>query len=147
MIDLNVRALTLMTKLVLPYMGRGSEIINTSSIASFCPNTRLNVYSATKAYVTSFSRGLAAELRARDITVCAVCPGPMKTDFITRGEIAGHSRTFDLLPYCDVRRCARGALLASAAGCEVYTPTPFYKLYRALAKILPVRVTVRIAGA
>ena len=58
MIDLNLRALTAVTDLVLPYMGQGGRILNVSSIASFCPTPRMTVYGATKAYVSSFTIGL-----------------------------------------------------------------------------------------
>ena len=58
MVDLNCRALTAVTTVVLPYMEKGGFIVNVCSIASFCPNTRMTVYSSTKAYVMSFSRGL-----------------------------------------------------------------------------------------
>ena len=77
MIDLNLRALTTVTDLVLPYMGPGGRILNVSSIASFCPTPRMTVYGATKAYVSSFTVGLSEEVRRRGITVTAVCPGPM----------------------------------------------------------------------
>ena len=55
MIRLNCEALTVMTSICLPYMKEDSEIINTCSIASFAPNSRMAVYSSTKAYVMSFS--------------------------------------------------------------------------------------------
>ena len=82
MVDLNVRAMTAMTNLVIPYMPAGGRILNTSSIASFCPTPRMTVYGASKAYVSSFTVGLSEELKRRDITVTAVCPGPMKTEFL-----------------------------------------------------------------
>ena len=137
MIDLNLRALTAVTHLVLPYMGPGSHIVNIASIAAFCPNPRLTVYSAGKAYVTAFSRGLHEELRRRNISVTAVCPGPMDTEFITKGNIKGHSPMFEKLPYCDPAQVAGGALRAAAKGKAVYTPKFFYKVYRVIAKILP----------
>ena len=55
MVDLNVRALTAVTNMAVPYMTAGSRILNVSSIASFCPNPRMTVYSSTKAYVSSFT--------------------------------------------------------------------------------------------
>ena len=79
--DLNVRALTMVTQTVVPFMTRGAKIINVSSIAAFCPTPRMTVYSASKAYVSAFTGGLADELRPKGITVTAVCPGPMKTEF------------------------------------------------------------------
>ena len=51
MVDLNLRALTAVTNMAVPYMPRGGRILNVSSIASFCPNPRMTVYSASKAYV------------------------------------------------------------------------------------------------
>lgn len=145
MTDLNVRALTAVTNMTLPYMGVGAHIINVSSIASFCPNPRMTVYSSTKAYVSSFTRGLREELRPRGITVTAVCPGPMDTDFITSGGISGNSQMFDILPYCDPGQVAAGTYRAAKQGRTFYTPTAFYKFYRVLAKVLPQSVTVKIA--
>ena len=81
MVDLNCRALTRMTLLCLPYMSRGSRIVNLASAAAFCPQPSFAVYAATKSYVLSFSRALGAELSGREIPVTAVCPGPVDTEF------------------------------------------------------------------
>ncbi len=143
-IDLNVRGLTAVTAAVLPYMPDGARIVNVSSIASFCPNPRMTVYVSTKAYVTSFSLGLRDELRARHINVTAVCPGPMDTEFLTVGKIAGNSEMFKSLPFCDPDKVARGTLKAAKAGRAVYTPTAFYKLYRLVAKIVPHSLLVKM---
>ena len=143
MVDLNCRALTAVTTVVLPHMERGGFIVNVCSIASFCPNTRMTVYSSTKAYVTSFTVGLSEELKPKGITVTAVCPGPMETEFIHLGGIKGQSKTFDILPYCDQVRVAGGALRATRAGKTIYTPTLFYKFYRVLAKVTPVKLMVK----
>ena len=121
MADLNIRALTAVTHLVLPYMGKGGRIVNVSSIASFCPNPRMTVYSSTKAYVSSFSRGLGEEVRPRGITVTAVCPGPMATEFLDVGGIKGNSKTFEVLPYCDPVKVVAGTYAAAKAGRAVYT--------------------------
>lgn len=145
MIDLNVRALTAITNMAVHYMDRGSRILNVSSIASFCPNPRMTVYSASKAYVTSYTVGLSEELAARGITVTAVCPGPMETEFLSIGNIAGNSKMFELLPYCDQVRVAGGALRAAKAGRTIYTPKLFYKFYRVLAKVTPVKLMVKFA--
>ena len=146
MVDLNVRALTAVTNMVLPYMDRGGHILNVSSIAAFCPNPRMTVYSATKAYVSAFTIGLSEELRRRHITVTAVCPGPMETEFLKVGHIVGDSRMFERLPYCEQVRVAAGALRAAKAGRMIYTPKLFYKFYRVLAKITPVKLMVRFTG-
>ena len=143
MVDLNLKGLTAVTHLCIPYIPRGGRIINISSIASFCPNARMTVYSATKSYVTAFTFGIAEELRAKGITATAVCPGPMDTDFIVAGGIKGNSKTFELLPYCDPAAVAKGALAASARGQTVYTPRVFYKFYRLLAKIVPTKLMMK----
>lgn len=145
MVDLNLRALTAVTNIVVPHMPRGGRILNVSSIASFCPNPRMTVYSASKAYVSAYTVGAAEELRARGITVTAVCPGPMATDFLEVGNIAGNSKMFERLPYCDQVRVAAGALRAAREGRTIYTPRLFYKFYRLLAKVTPVKLMVKFA--
>lgn len=143
MVDLNVRALTAITNMTLHYMGQGSHILNVSSIAAFCPNPRMTVYSATKAYVSHYSVGLSEELKSRGVTVTAVCPGPMATEFLDVGNIQGNSPMFEMLPYCDQVRVAGGALWAAKAGRTIYTPKLFYKFYRVLAKVTPVKLMVK----
>ena len=143
MTKLNVTALTAVTSLCLPYMRAGARIVNVSSIASFCPNPRMTVYSATKSYVSAFTRGIREELRAKDITATAVCPGPMATEFIEVGGIRGNSRTFDRLPYCDPKKVVEGTLLSAKAGRAFYTPTAFYKFYKAVAKIMPQALMIK----
>lgn len=138
MVELNVRALTEITVIALPYMPKKSFIINACSIASFVPNARMSVYSATKSYVMSFSRSLRYELKERKINVTAVCPGPMSTEFLAVAGIEkGASGAFDKLPRCNPQRTAIGGIKAAKRGRAVYTPRFFYKFYRVLAKILP----------
>ncbi|MBQ9860251.1 MAG: SDR family NAD(P)-dependent oxidoreductase [Clostridia bacterium] len=137
MVDLNCRALTAVTTLALPYMAAGSFVLNVASIASFAPNARMTVYSSTKAYVLSFSKGLREELKAKKINVLAVCPGPMKTEFLEVADITGRSPMFKLLPYSDPDKVADRAVVLAAKGRAVYTPRLFFKFYRILAKLLP----------
>ena len=90
----NMHALTLLTRAVLPGMisrNRGA-ILNVSSCAGFLPIPEFAVYAASKAYVTSFSEALRAELRRTNITVSALCPGPVHTEFteVAYGDRPGH---------------------------------------------------------
>jgi uncharacterized protein len=83
MIQVNVTALTALTRLFLPAMlarHRG-RIVNVSSTAAFQPGPLMAVYYATKAYVHSFSEALAAELEGTGVTVTAFAPGPTRTGF------------------------------------------------------------------
>ena len=147
MIKLNCEALTVITSITLPFMKKGSEIINSCSIASFAPNTRMAVYSSTKAYVMSFSRALRSELKRRKINCIAVCPGPMDTEFLSLAGIEkGTSFTFDTLPRVNPETMARKSLKASKKGKAVYTNRIFYKFYRLLAKILPTSLIMKLAG-
>ncbi|MGA7274999.1 MAG: SDR family oxidoreductase [Candidatus Udaeobacter sp.] len=79
----NVVALTSLTRHVLPQMiaKRRGGILNVSSSAGFLPVPGSAIYAATKAYVTSFSEALRAELHGTGISVCALCPGPVRTEF------------------------------------------------------------------
>jgi len=83
MIDVNVAALTHVTKMVLPGMlaRRAGQIVNVSSVAAFQPGPLMAVYYASKAYVQSFSEALAEEVAGSGVTVTAVCPGPTATEF------------------------------------------------------------------
>jgi uncharacterized protein len=83
MILVNIGALTTLTRHLLPQMiarGHGG-ILNISSSAGFLPIPGSAVYAATKAYVTSLSEALRAELRGTGVNVCALCPGPVATEF------------------------------------------------------------------
>ena len=83
MLQVNVAALTYLTYRILPSMRKSGcgAILNVSSAAGLVPVPNLAVYAATKAYVTSFSEALRAELRSSNISVTALCPGPVPTEF------------------------------------------------------------------
>ncbi len=146
MVRLNCESLTVMTSVTLPFMNENSEIINTCSIASFAPNTRMAVYSSTKAYVMSFSRALRSELKTKKINVLAVCPGPMDTEFLSLAGIdKGTSKTFDTLPRDNPQKMAENSLKASRKKKAVFADHIFYKFYRVVAKILPVSIVMKMA--
>ena len=81
MIDLNAKSLVAMTRLTLPYMRRGSHILQLDSLSAFQPVPYITTYGATKAFVLSYSRALGAELKPRGIRVMAMNPGWVKTEF------------------------------------------------------------------
>ncbi|MCI8994500.1 MAG: SDR family NAD(P)-dependent oxidoreductase [Lachnospiraceae bacterium] len=114
MIDLNCRALTQVTLDCLPYLARGSRILQIASGSAFCPQARFAVYAAGKAYVVSFSRALARELKERKITVTSVCPGPVDTEFFAHGGIR---LPFWKRPFlADCKRVVRKALFDAESG-------------------------------
>lgn len=83
MIQVNIVALTVLTRLALPRMvtQHKGRILNVASTAGFAPGPLMAVYYATKAYVVSFSEAIANELKGTGITVTALCPGPTRTSF------------------------------------------------------------------
>lgn len=113
MIDLNCTSLTGICGFVLPHMQRGGRIINVASLAAFLPLGNFAVYAATKSYVMSFSIALAAELRDRGISVCAMCPGSVSTNF---ANVASNGKRRDVLHGCDPHRVVAHALRASERG-------------------------------
>lgn len=98
MIDVNIAALVRLTRGLLPGMaarGKGS-ILNVSSTASYLPVPNMAVYAASKAFVTSFSEALGAELDGTGISVTTLCPGPIQTEFhavAKRGEGGSYFRS------------------------------------------------------
>jgi short-subunit dehydrogenase len=83
MIQVNVAALTELTRLFLPGMveRRLGGVLNVASVAGFVPGPGMAVYFATKAFVLSFTEALAAELAGTGIKAMALCPGPTETNF------------------------------------------------------------------
>lgn len=81
MIDLNCKALVAMTRLCLPYMGKGSHILQLDSLSAFQPVPYITTYGATKAFVLSYCRACNAELKPRGIRMMAMNPAWVKTEF------------------------------------------------------------------
>jgi len=81
MIELNVSALTYLSRVAIPFMTPGSKILQIASSAGFSPSPYFAVYAATKAFVVSLSDAMGYELRQHGIQVLAVCPGPVDTEF------------------------------------------------------------------
>lgn len=144
MLDVNICALTHLTHLLVPSMvqsGRAA-ILNVSSVASFFPIPNMAVYAATKAYVTSFSEGLGIELRPKGITVTALCPGPVPTEFFdvaTREgdeESVSHFKTFPAF-VVSAREAVEAGLVAVARDrCRV-VPGPLLATAVAVALVVP----------
>jgi uncharacterized protein len=136
----NVVALASLTRHVLPQMiaKRRGGILNVSSSAGFLPVPGSTVYAATKAYVTSFSEALRAELHGTGITVCALCPGPVRTEFQQvarrpddRPEIGPK---FILVP---VEQVVRDAIKGLEADRPMVIPGFAMKLAMLLARLTP----------
>ena len=93
MVRVNIEALVDLTTRWLPGMvERGSgAVINVASVAGFQPIPVQSVYAATKAFVLSFSEATSAELKGTGVTMTALCPGPVKTEFTEAGGFRSES--------------------------------------------------------
>lgn len=93
MVNLNVMALSHLTRLALPGMieRKSGKILNVGSVASFQPGPLMSVYYATKAYVLSMTEALSVELKGTGVTVTALCPGPVNTGFTEAANVVGVS--------------------------------------------------------
>ena len=138
MIDLNVRALTGICKLSLPYMSDNSRIINFASSAAFLPQPAFAVYAAGKSYVLSFSRSLNEELHGSGCHVTAICPGPVKTEFFDIAETTGRIPFYKYLFMADPKKVCRKALVDSVNKADVSVYGAGMKMVMFLSKITPV---------
>ncbi len=117
MLQVNVVSLTQLCHRLIPLLRRHrpGAILNVSSIASLLPIPNLGVYAATKAYVSSFSEALRAELRGTGISVTHLCPGPVDTEFQTIAAREGeperkHAPDWVKVPVEEVARVALRAV-------------------------------------
>ena len=136
MISVNIKGMTLIQRIILPYMQKGSYTIITCSISSFVPVPNQTVYSATKKYVYYFGKALREELLDKDVNVLLLCPGNMDTEMNPKGQ-GRQSQKIDKLPFLDMSEITAKALGKAEKGKGVYTPGMFYKFYRVVSKIFP----------
>jgi short-subunit dehydrogenase len=147
-LTVNMVALTMLTRALLPTMlaKKHGAVLNVSSIAGFLPIRKFAVYAASKAYVTSFSEGIRAEVRKQGIAVTALCPGPVDTEFnsvAARGARERHppSPSFIHMPVQDVVR-------AGLAGIErnkpLVVPGIVMKIAMLLMRLTPMAILRRV---
>lgn len=99
MIDLNCKALVVMTRLCIPYMGKSSHILQLDSLSAFQPVPYITTYGATKAFVLSYTRAMIRELKGTGIRMMAMNPGWVKTEFFDHAmkTNAGEVQYFNIL--------------------------------------------------
>ena len=146
MIDLNCKALVLMTRLCIPYMESGSHILQLDSLSAFQPVPYITTYGASKAFVLSYSRAMNRELKKNGIRVMAMNPGWVKTEFFnhafqTNGD--GEVQFFDrLYEAADVVKTGLKDLYRSKKDYSVHgLPV---KLQVLAVKIVPHSIVIKI---
>jgi short-subunit dehydrogenase len=148
MLAVNVTALTLLTRLLLPGMiaQRRGAILNVSSTAGFLPIAGFAVYAATKAYVTSFSEAIRAELHGTGVTVTSLCPGPVHTEFTQVAARPGAKRVRSPeFIHVSAEQVARDGLAAIERDRPLVIPGFIMKLGMFLVRITPLSI-LRLAS-
>src|SRR3954454_5098752 len=146
MVELNVTALTELSRLMLPGMveRRRGGILNVASTAAFQAGPNMAVYYATKAFVLSLSEALHEEVKPQGVTVTALCPGPTATEF---SQLADLEMTrlfkFGSMAASDV---ARAGVDGYEAGQAVVIPGASNRIGAIGAQLLPRSLTRRLAG-
>lgn len=144
MIALNIAALTQTLLAALPHIPPKSRILAIASASAFLPQPGFAVYGATKAYVRYLCQAFGQEMRRSRVTVTAVCPGPVDTEFFERAgqEVAPWKKRFlkdaALVAEKALRDADRGRA-ESVYGCSM-------KAVRLLAKFAPQRPLLWIMG-
>jgi len=144
MIQVNVLALTHLTRLFLPGMvtRRTGRILNVASTAAFQPGPLMAVYYATKAFVLSFSEAIANELEGTGVTVTALCPGPTASGFQTRAAMQDSKLVQSgLMTTTDVVQQGYSALMQ---GKTVVIPGWSNKIGALATRFVPRQMTVRL---
>ena len=145
MIDLNCKALLVMTRLCIPYMPAGSHILELDSLSAFQPVPYITTYGATKAFVLSYSRAMNRELKEKGIRVMSMNPGWVKTEFFRHafqtndGEVQYFDRLYEA---ADVVKTGLHDLYKTKKDCSIHgLPV---KLQVLAVKLVPHRLVMDI---
>ena len=138
-VELNVQALTMLSHAALGAMvprGRG-YLLNVSSVASFQASPGLGVYAATKAYVTSLSEALHAEVKPFGVHVTALCPGLTRTEFQEHSNTTGLALKVPELAWTTVEQVVSTGLDDVARNKTLSVPGVLYKAAVTSSDLLP----------
>ncbi len=138
---MNCKAPVMLAQICIPYMGKGSKILNISSASAFQPNPYINLYAASKAFERSYSRALNVELEGTGIISVAVCPGWVDTELLQK-EINGKKVKFPGLVTPD--RVVAQAIKDAKKGKDMSVCSLFVKCQHVNVKLLPQRWVMKI---
>ena len=138
MIDLNVKALVLITHMVVPYMERGGRIVELGSGSCFTPLPYFNIYASSKAFVLHYTKGLNHEIKKYGLRATCFCPGWVETEFLgkaTDRQAATMPKSMKPMLKCRdvVSRCVK----TLGRGPTMYVTNWYTKLQHLLFKLVP----------
>jgi len=147
MIQLNIRAVSLLIRLLIPELRKHSKawIMNISSMAAFAPMPYKTIYPATKAFVHFFSRGLAAELKGTNISVSVVHPGPIMTNDEVKERIMKYGK-LGRIYIVPAETVATVSIQEMLKGRKVIVPGRLNRFNRFLMKWLPEPLCITITS-
>ena len=139
MLDINDKAATLICRACIPYMVKGSYILNVASASAFQPNPYIALYSASKAYLLSFTRSLNVE--NENITCTAVCPGWVDTKMLPKQRDGKDIRYPGMTPASKVVEIA---LKDCHKGKDVSVCSFYFRYMRFLSKVTPHSIAMKM---
>ena len=138
MLDINMKAATLLCRAAIPCMGKGSYILNVASASAFQPNPYIALYSASKSYLLSFTRSLNMELP--DVQCTAVCPGWVDTKMLNN-ESGGRQVKYPGM--VSPEKVVKDALRDARKGKDVSVCSPLFRYLRLYSKLTPHRLVMK----
>lgn len=131
-LDLNIKALTAMTKISLDFFKKDGIILNISSSAAFIPQAKFALYAASKSYVLSFSRAIRREFK--DIKISVLCPNRVETEFLKKSN--NNSSGIKNLGNENLEKMV-GKAIKKMGKKDLITTHPSAKILLIISKILP----------
>ena len=144
MIDLNVKALVLITHAVVPYMIEGGRIIQLASSSAFTPLPAFNVYASSKSFVLHYTKALKYELKPYKITATAFCPCWVNTEFVSVAEKEEGTHPKKIRPLLEVRKVVKKAIKDANKGKTLSVTNWFAKFQHISYKLVPDCILSRI---
>ena len=139
MIDLNVKAVVLITHMTVPYMERGGRIVQMGSGSCFAPLPYFNTYSSGKVFILHYTKSLNYELKKYGVRAICFCPGWVETEFLGKAGAykSTHPRASSMKPMLACKDVVAGCLKAMDKGKVMYVTNWFTKLQHLLFKVIP----------
>lgn len=140
-INVNCKVPVMLSKICIPYMGKGSKILNISSASAFQPNPYINLYAASKAFERNYSRALNVELKGTGITSIAVCPSWIDTELLQK-EINGKKVKYPGIVTAD--RVVKQAIRDAKKGRDMSVCSLYVKCQHINVKLMPQKWVMKI---